>query len=292
MFKKSKLKKESKNKGKIVSLHGLSDGLMESIGLLGAGHIMTSTYGVDMAKRHPNLAGLSMDHSDLSVWPEIGVLVNGADLQGVYAVNSSPLGAPMIECDFKLMPAAISFYFEPESECDDLFSDLMDIFQNGQISPDALRSKRIAELPVFNTCPCCIERAERIKDSIEMHPISRILTDLSTKGCEADFELKTKHTHMIARWKPEGITYFDGQINAKGGDYTLRVNAMIVHALRVYKTTRAKQEYTHIHCYNSFGQVMLKISAEGAEHESRWNELCSSDEFNYCLSASGAFLGI
>ena len=52
-------------------------------------------------------------------------------------------------------------------------------YEEAKTSLERLMKKRMEKMPVFNTCPCCSARAERISYSIEKHPISQILENLS-----------------------------------------------------------------------------------------------------------------
>lgn len=278
-------------KKKIVCVNGMEEGLYESLASLGEGYLMVSNYGVDMARRHTDLSGMILDGSESVLWPELGVSMNRNILSGVYTFADSTLSAPAIECDFDFTPSGVSFYFLPDYCKRSNFSELIDAYQVGRISMNQLTSQRIERMPVFNTCPCCKDREKRIIANIENHPISQVLKDLAKKGMEAEFKIMSDHVHMHAKWCPQEICYVDGQINVISDMNILRVKASMIHGMRVFKRSKARQDYSVLRCYNSLGELMVELSAPGLEYEKLWNAMCMADSSNYSCVSEGAFLG-
>lgn len=272
-------------------VNGMDDSFYEQLKSFGEGYIMASNYGVDMAVRSDNLSGFPLDNDGVLWWPELGVRMNKNVLRGVYALNNSPIKAPAVECDFDDLPGGLSFYFLPE-HCDRaLFWNVMNAYHVGVIPVKQLTAQRCKQMSQFNTCPCCVARAERIRDAVELHPISQMLVNLSTLEKEVEFNINTKHVGMTAQWIPLEVAHTAGQISVTGKDHTLRINAMMVHAIRIFKRTKAKQNYSVMRCYSSLGDVMLEFSVAGADHESLWNKMCRSDVSNYSPMPNGAYLG-
>ena len=73
----------------VVCLSRNGTTLYENLGVFGQGYLMASTYGVDMARRHPSLSGMLLDGDDTVWWPELGVRMSKKQLSLNYAVEKS-----------------------------------------------------------------------------------------------------------------------------------------------------------------------------------------------------------
>ncbi len=276
----------------ITCVNGMDDSLYAKLGLFGRGFISVSNQGVDMAVRSDDLSGMALDNDGFLWWPEQGVRMNKNVLSAVHAFDNSSISAPALECDFDTSPGGLAFYFLPR-HCDKrLFWDVMDTYRVGGIPVQQLMLQRNKMMPAFNNCPCCIARAERIMSSVETHILSRVLADLSASGKEVEFQIKSKHVGMTCQWVPGELMLSEGHINVTGKGHTLHINAMAVHALRIYKHKKCKQEYSVMMCYNSLGEVMLEMSVEGAQYLSLWNKICQSNHSDYKQMPNGVFVGI
>lgn len=274
-----------------VCLNGMDDSFYEQLGAFGEGYIVTSNNSVDMSVKCPDLSGCSLENDESVWWPELGIRMNKNVLNGVYAFAESPIGAPCIECDFDTASGGLSFYFLQEHCDNELFGDVVAAYHVGLVPVHQLMEQRMNRAPLCNTCPCCVDRAERIKESVARHPISQMLSYLSALEERVEFNLNSRNVNMTSQWIPTNITYHAGKINVMCDTHTLRIDAMMVHAIRVFSRTKAKQDYSVMRCYNSLGEVMLEFSAVGHEHEVLWNKMCQSDTANYSPMDNGAFYG-
>ena len=226
--------KPTRDAKNILQLKGFDDILVKNLQCIGSAYLMASTHGVDMAIKSQNLCPESLDDSGKLWWPESGLWVDFDQLESIYAIEKSIHGAGAIECDFQRMPQGFTIAYVLENYRADLFELITDAHALRKVSVGELSGERLSKKPAFDCCSCCADRAERIRQNTENHPLYRILSMYSGDQSACRFHIVSEHVDMLCAWNIESVECVFGEIFCTGAEQVLRIDASMIHTCLLY----------------------------------------------------------
>ncbi len=216
--------------------------------------------------------------------PEVGVRIKLEAVEASYLVKLEHEELPdsyRLEFDFTHQARGLSFHFVPGHSHLQDFPLFVRSLDQKEISLAELQSNREDIDEDLNICSCCQEKAIDRGAHPERHPISLILTHLSTQeDQELIITAHSKHAEIVTDFKecPHPIFAKDGSglVSLSLGNKLLQLDLRLVHGLRLDTANIDGEDHTELEIYDIKGRHNLTLSTPGSSSFSSWKHVCEN----------------